>query len=94
MTNDPRITLAAGIFGVVFGAMSYAFSTRNRIPKQMPLPDVRKIDPEQLQMGMQIELEHTRNPRVARTIALQHLAEVKDYYSRLVEMERVAKNND
>ena len=46
---------------------------------------------EQLRMGRKVEMEHTRNPRIATEIAKDHLAEIKDYYTRLRRMERQAK---
>ena len=47
----------------------------------------------QLRMGRRVEMEHTRNPRVAEEIAKDHLAEFKDYYTRLAQMEREAKRS-
>jgi hypothetical protein len=46
----------------------------------------------QLQMGIPIEHEHTRNKILATDIALQHLDEIPDYYTRLKKMEASAKN--
>lgn len=46
---------------------------------------------EQLRRGMKVEREHTRNPRVAKEIAKDHLSEFRDYYTRLAVMERRAK---
>jgi len=42
---------------------------------------------QQLNMGIQVEREHTTNSAVAREIALDHLMELPDYYSRLQKME-------
>jgi hypothetical protein len=50
-----------------------------------------EVDPKQLKLGIKIEMEHTSNPMVAKRIALDHLAEIKDYYTRLVKMEEEAK---
>lgn len=41
----------------------------------------------QLKMGIRVEREHTRSDAVAREIALDHLWEMPDYYSRLRKME-------
>jgi hypothetical protein len=41
----------------------------------------------QLEMGIKIEQEHTTNSNVAREIALDHLTELPDYYTRLKKME-------
>lgn len=69
------------------------------------LPDVKtpgvnaiakkhRVSPEairkQLARGIKVELEHTTDPKLAREIALDHLAEMPDYYSRLARMEKGA----
>ncbi|MHA1806712.1 MAG: DUF5661 family protein [Candidatus Thorarchaeota archaeon] len=41
----------------------------------------------QLEMGIKVEQEHTKNPEMAREIALDHLLELPDYYTRLQKME-------
>ena len=46
-----------------------------------------EADPEQLKMGIEVELEHTDDKDVAKKIALDHLAEMDDYYTKLKEME-------
>jgi hypothetical protein len=48
------------------------------------------VDPEQLKIGIKIEMEHTDNPKIAEKIARDHLAEIADYYTRLVKMEKEA----
>lgn len=45
----------------------------------------------QLKMGIPIEHEHTKNKELATDIALQHLDEIPDYYTRLNKMENSAK---
>ena len=45
----------------------------------------------QLEMGIPIEHEHTKDKVLATDIALQHLDEIPDYYTRLIKMERDAK---
>ena len=45
----------------------------------------------QLKIGEPIEHEHTKNHELAREIALQHLDEIPDYYTRLKKMEASAK---
>ena len=42
----------------------------------------------QLEIGTEVELEHTKDRKVARCIALAHLQELPDYYTRLRKMER------
>lgn len=56
-------------------------STPEEIAKKhgVPLSQIKK----QLEMGMKVEKEHTSNGSAAREIALDHLGEVPDYYSKL-----------
>lgn len=42
----------------------------------------------QLEQGIEIEYEHTEDRQLAKEIALDHLAELPDYYSRLKKMEQ------
>lgn len=46
---------------------------------------------KQLDMGEPIEHEHTKDHELAKDIALQHLDEIPDYYTRLKKMEASAK---
>jgi hypothetical protein len=48
---------------------------------------------KQLDMGAPIEHEHTKNKKLATEIALQHLDEIPDYYTRLKKMEIDAKKH-
>jgi len=92
--NELQIMLASSTLAMVLGIAVHAFSTKNHIPRQMPLPKLSTIDPEQLRMGIKVEMEHTRNPAIARVIALHHLKEIPDYYTRLLKMERAAGITD
>jgi hypothetical protein len=47
----------------------------------------------QLEMGIPIEHEHTKDKDLATDIALQHLDEIPDYYTRLKKMESDAKKD-
>lgn len=61
------------------------------------------FDVEQFQIGMNVELEHglhdlltnvtDDDPRVTAKIALAHLNEFADYYTRLERMEEEAKQD-
>lgn len=42
-------------------------------------------DPKQLEIGIEVEMEHTTNRIISKKIALDHLSEQADYYSKLVE---------
>lgn len=59
--------------------------TPEQIAEKHGVP-VEQIDKE-LQKGTQVELEHTTDVNTAREIALDHLAELPDYYTRLDKME-------
>ena len=54
---------------------------------RMEVSDIQK----QLDMGIPIEHEHTKDKALATYIALQHLDEIPDYYTRLKKMEASAK---
>lgn len=45
----------------------------------------------QLKKGIEVELEHTNDKKLAREIAKDHLFELPDYYDRLDKMEGIAK---
>lgn len=48
----------------------------------------KDVDPKELKMGIEIEYEHTPDKDVAKRIALDHLAENKNYYTTLKKMEK------
>jgi hypothetical protein len=45
------------------------------------------VEPEELDRGTEVELEHTTSRRLARRIALDHLAEYEEYYHGLEFVE-------
>ncbi len=47
----------------------------------------KDVDPNELEMGLIVEMEHTDDKKLAMKIALDHLAEIPDYYTRLKQME-------
>ena len=53
-----------------------------------------QVDQKQLKMGIKVESEHTNDPQIAKQISLDHLTEIKDYYSRLKKMEQSAAHLD
>jgi hypothetical protein len=65
------------------------YKTVEQIAKKhrMDVSDIQK----QLDIGAPIEHEHTNNQKLAVEIALQHLDEIPDYYTRLKKMEASAK---
>ena len=46
----------------------------------------------QLDMGIKVELEHTKNRKIAKQIALDHLCEFPKYYTELAKMEKRLKS--
>lgn len=42
----------------------------------------------QLEKGIKVEMEHTSKESVAREIALDHLMELPDYYTKLAKVEK------
>ena len=49
---------------------------------------------KQLEMGMKVEHEHTTDNDQAMDIALQHLDEIPNYYSKLKKMEKVKEDTE
>lgn len=47
----------------------------------------------QNQLDMGIEVEHTKDKQLAKDIAMDHLSEMPDYYTRLEDMENKALKN-
>ncbi len=60
------------------------------------IAEKHKIPPStlavQLTKGIKVELEHTNNKSLAYEIALDHLTEFPDYYTRLEKMEKAAED--
>ena len=44
-----------------------------------------QVDPNQLSIGIQVEMEHTNDPDIAQEIAMDHLTEDPQYYTKLVK---------
>jgi hypothetical protein len=72
------------------------------LTKSLAVADVHKKYPElpksfinaQLYLGMKAEMEHTKNPDVAKKIALDHLSESPFYYQYLTKMEKQLEGLD
>ena len=61
-----------------------------QVGKHKDVPD-EEFDSEQLNMGIEVEAEHTDDPELAKEIAKDHLAECPRYYSLLSKMEKECK---
>ena len=48
----------------------------------------KDADRNELALGIKTEMEHTKNKAVSKRIALDHLAELPDYYTRLMKIEK------
>jgi len=48
-------------------------------------------NPKEMQMGLEVEKEHTDDPHVAAQIADDHLEEMPNYYTKLKQMESEGK---
>lgn len=48
--------------------------------------DASNVDPDELRKGIEVELEHTRDRKIAQEIALDHLAEDPRYYTKLLKI--------
>jgi len=46
------------------------------------------FEPQQLKNGIKTELEHTKNHKVAKEIAKDHLSEDPNYYKKLKKIEK------
>lgn len=51
---------------------------------KLPVDQIQK----QLDKGIEVEKEHSKHRDVAKEIALDHIAELPDYYDRLKKMEK------
>ena len=52
--------------------------------------DIKDINKKELEMGIEVEMEHTNDLELAKEIAIDHLTEIPDYYTRLQDMEQDA----
>jgi hypothetical protein len=53
----------------------------------------KDVDPKELAMGIEVEMEHTDDKAKAKIIALQHLAEDPKYYTKLKSLDLEEKKN-
>jgi hypothetical protein len=52
-----------------------------------------EFDEKELEKGIEVEMEHTNDRDIAMFIAMDHLDEFPDYYTRLAKMEREARKH-
>jgi hypothetical protein len=79
-------------------AKTAKFPQPSKVAKEYTLMDIKEIfdkpiakesevDSKELELGIESELEHTSDREVAKRIALAHLKEMSDYYTKLAKME-------
>ena len=74
----------------VIGLCAYAITKREHHTLHGGVGDNTRpedVDPEELEMGVDVEHEHTDDDDIAEEIALDHLTEDPEYYTHLKEME-------
>lgn len=54
--------------------------------------EIKNFDIHQLLKGMKVEMEHTRNPNMAIEIAMDHLTEDPEYYTKLEKVEKAEES--
>lgn len=60
-----------------------------------PIADEKDVDPKELSIGIEVELEHTSSREAAKKIALAHFKEFKKgYYKGLAELEKRLKKEN
>jgi hypothetical protein len=75
------------IYKILGSFLGYGKANKNKFTEN-------DADPEQLKMGIEIEMEHTNNKWIAKRIALDHLSEQwvkglkQTYYTDLKQMEK------
>lgn len=77
-------------FREIMNNVSFTDAEPQTIGKHNDTPD-DQFDADELAKGIQIEMEHTDDEALAKSIAKDHLAEIPDYYTRLLKMEAEAK---
>jgi len=63
------------------------------VGKHNHIPD-DEFDPKELEMGIKVEFEHTDDFSIAKAIAKDHLSECKNYYQRLLQMEKECEKDE
>jgi len=70
---------------------AYLRKLSESVGKHRNVPD-SNYDEKELQMGIEIEKEHTDSEEIAKQIAKDHLEECPDYYTRLKKLESNCEN--
>lgn len=82
MTNQVKILLAIGV--ILGGYFLFRNEEENFLEGgKGDDTDEEDVDPDELEMGIEVEQEHTTNKKIAKEIALDHLTEDPEYYTKL-----------
>jgi len=54
----------------------------------MPSIKIPIYNPKEVKIGIKVEMEHTKSPKVAERIAKDHLREHPKYYTHFVKWEK------
>lgn len=66
----------------------YSDSSRGGRADRFPIKGITKHDLDEICAGIEVETEHTSDKMKALEVALDHLSELPDYYTRLKKMEK------
>lgn len=75
----------------IYGILS-SFASNGRFNEKNLSED--DFDENEIKMGIKVESEHTDCPIMAKRIAMDHLSEIKNYYTLLKKMEEDAGIKD
>jgi len=78
----------ADLFEGLSSGMTLLDIAKKHTSKDTQSPEVKDmygILKKQLEKGIKVETEHTKNKEVAKRIAMDHLTETPDYYDKLLK---------
>lgn len=91
--SDKALDWAVAVYDQLGGTWGHSRNAKSKIPGgKAEGKSPKEFDSKQLLMGIEVELEHTGDRDLAREIAMDHLTEIPDYYTRLLRMETQANS--
>jgi hypothetical protein len=90
MTNQIKFTLVLTAIGIGAYFLFKEDPTNILIGGKGDDLSEEDVDQDEFKKGLEVEMEHTRNKKIAKEITLDHLAEDKNYYTKL---EAIHKEN-
>ena len=102
--EDEEIILTSEIKNIKDYIISVNYKNKPKTPTNTPIFDdtlneiqppskEEDVNPKELAMGVEVEMEHTDSQTKAKVIALQHLAEDPKYYTKLKSLGLEEKKN-